>query len=38
MITGTPNKKVVPGFYTVGVEVQDSKKHTATASLTLHIS
>ena len=38
VITGTPSKKVVPGFYTVGVEVKDAKKHTATASLTLHIS
>ena len=38
VISGTPNKKVVPGFYKVGVEVKDAKKHSASAELTLHIS
>ena len=38
VISGTPNKKVVPGFYKVEVEVKDAKKHTASAMLTLHIS
>ncbi len=38
VISGTTNKKVVPGFYKIGVEVKDAKKHTASATLTLHIS
>ena len=39
VISGTPSaKKVAPGSHSVGVKVTDSKKHSATATLTLNVS
>jgi Putative Ig domain/Lactonase, 7-bladed beta-propeller len=39
VISGTPSaKKVAPGSHPLGVKVTDSKKHSATATLTLNVN